>query len=184
MNRKKMIRATLVAGLFFFALGGWLLHLRIHPPAKGADYLIPFISGIVSVFCLPLLFWFRRTVALAYIINGFLVIIGTITMAQFSIVNFKGPVTAISIILTTTLADIAILWGKFGIGKALFDLESLNPHTNCDVASIKTTIGVGVKSDTDTAAKGRFFRYPHMGWWWVHLFSLALVYTLGNVIWK
>ncbi len=165
MSRKKMIKATLAAGLFFFGLGGWLLHLRIHSPVKGVDYLIPFISGIVSVFCLPLLFWFRPTVALAYIANGFLVIIGTITMAQFSMVNFHGPVTAVNIILNTTLADIAILWGKFAIGKALFDLEFL-------------------KSDADVAGKGRFFRYPHMGWWWVHLFALALVYASGNIIWK
>ncbi len=165
MNRKKMIKTTLVAGLFFIALGGWLLHLRIHPPVKDADFLIPCISGIVSVFCLPLLFWFRRTSALAYVINGFLVIIGTITMAHFSIAHFQGPISALNIIINTTLADIAILWGKFAIGKALFDLEFL-------------------KSDADPAEKGRFFRYPHMGWWWAHLFALALVYTLGKIIWK
>ncbi|OGW77289.1 MAG: hypothetical protein A3I73_01545 [Omnitrophica bacterium RIFCSPLOWO2_02_FULL_45_16] len=165
MNRKKMLKTTLAAGLLFLALGGWLLHLRIHPLIKDADFVIPFISGIVSVFCLPLLFWFRRTIALAYIVNGFLVIIGTITMAQFSIAKFKGPVTAINIILNTTLADIAILWGKFAVGKALFDLQFL-------------------KSDTDATAKGRFFRYPNMGWWLAHLFALALVYTLGGIIWK
>lgn len=165
MNRKKMLKTTLVVGLFCLALGGWLLHLRIHSPSKDADLLIPFISGIVSVFCLPLLFWFRRTLASAYIVNGFLVIIGTITMAQFSIVNFKGPVTAVNIITSTLFADISILWGKFAIGMALFNLEPL-------------------KSDTDTVAKGRFFRYPNMGWWLVHLFALALVYTLGNILWK
>ena len=86
-------------------------------------------------------------------------------MAQFSIAKFKGPVTAINIILNTTLADIAILWGKFAVGKALFDLQFL-------------------KSDTDATAKGRFFRYPNMGWWLAHLFALALVYTLGGIIWK
>src|SRR3989338_7153438 len=99
INRKKMIKKTLVAGLFFMALGGWLLHLRIHPPVKDADFLIPYISGIVSVFCLPLLFWFRRTAALAYVINGFLVITGTITMEHFSIANFQGPISALNIIV-------------------------------------------------------------------------------------
>ena len=165
MNRKKILKSTLLAGLFSIAVGGWLLHLRIHPITKGSDYLVPFISGVVSVFCLPFLFWFRRTITLAYIINGFLTILGTITMAHFSIVFFKGPVTAANIILNTTLADIAVLWGKFAVGKALFDLEFL-------------------KSDTDTAAKGRFFRYPNMGWWFAHLFALAAVYTLGNIFWK
>ncbi len=165
MNRKKTLKATLAAGLFSLALGGWLLHLRIHPITKNTDFLIPFIAGIVSIFCLPFLFLFRRTLTLAYIVNGFLVIIGTITMAQFSIVNFKGPVTAVNIIVNTLLADIVVLWGKFAIGKALFDLELL-------------------KSDADITAKGRFFRYPNMGWWLVHLFALSLVYTLGNIIWE
>jgi len=161
-----MLKAALLAGLFSIALGGWLLHLRIHPIAKGSLYLVPFISGVVSVFCLPFLFWFSRTITLAYIINGFLAILGTIVMAHFSIVFFKGPVTAENIILNTTLADIAVLWGKFFIGKALFDLEFL-------------------KSDTETfVAKGRLLRYPNMGWWLAHLFALAAVYALGNILWK
>lgn len=165
MNRKKLIKSTIITGLFFFALGGWLLHWRIHWHPQQPTYFIPIIAGIISVFCLPILFWFRPTLALAYILNGFLVIIGTITMAHFSIVNFKGPVTALNIILNTTLADIAILWGRFALGKALFDLEFL-------------------KSDADVTAKGRFFRYPRMGWWWVHLIALTLVYALGNIFWK
>ena len=165
MNRKKRIKAILVASLFFLALGGWLLHLRIHPLVKDAENIIPLISGVVSVFCLPILFWFGPTVTLAYIINGFLAIAGTIIMTHFSIINFKGPATLGNIILTSTLADIAILWGKFAIGKAIFDLEYL-------------------KSDQDVIAGGRFFRYPNMGWWWVHLFALAAVYTLGNIFWK
>lgn len=160
MKRKEKIKATLIAGLFFLALGGWLLHLRIHPVSKDVGNFIPLIAGIVSVFCVPLLFWFRPTIALAYIINGFTVIIGTIAMAQFSIEHFEGPLTATNILLNTTLADIAILWGKFAVGKALFDLEFL-------------------KSDTDVAPKGRFFRYPNMGWWWVHLVALTIVYTVG-----
>ncbi len=165
MNRKKMVKAILIAGLFSMALGGWLLHLRIHPPTKDTDFLVPFFAGIISIFCLPLLFWFKRTLTLAYIVNGFLVIIGTITMTQFSIVKFNGPVTAVNIILTTLFADIAILWGRFAIGKAIFELELL-------------------KSDADTAVKGNFFRFSHMGWWLVHLFALSAVYALGNIFWK
>jgi hypothetical protein len=165
MSRKKLLKATLIAGLFLLAFGGWCLHLRIHPPAKDADNLIPFISGVLSVLGLPLLFCYRPTVAWAYILNGFLVILGTVTMTHFSIVHFQGPVTLTNILLTTTLADIAILWGKFVLGKALFDLEFL-------------------RSETDAAPKGHFFRYPHMGWWWVHLFSVAVVYGLGNILFK
>ncbi len=165
MNRKRVIKATLILGLFFLSLGGWLLHLRIHPLAMNKANFIPYISGIISVFCLPLLFWFRPSIILAYLLNGFLVIIGTIAMAHFSVIHFKGPVTLAGIISNTLFADIAVLWAKFALGKALFDLEFL-------------------KSDADTVGKGRFFRYPNMGWWWVHLFALGIVYALGNIFWK
>ena len=160
-----MIKETLISSLFFLALGGWLLHLRIHPPEKETYNLVPFIAGIGSVFCIPLLFCFRPTLALAYVLNGFLVIIGTITMAHYSIAHFQGPITPAGIILKTTLADIAILWGKFAAGQALFNLEFL-------------------KSEADTVGKGRYFRYPNMGWWGVHLFALTAVYALGNIFWK
>lgn len=126
---------------------------------------VPFISGILSVIILPLLFWFRPTVTVAYIINGFLVILGTITMAHFSIVNFKGPLNPYGLIFYTTLPDIFLLWGKFAVGKALFDLEFL-------------------KTDQDQIPKGRYFRYPNTGWWLVHLFAWAAVYALGNLLWK
>lgn len=165
MTRKEKIKVILVAGLFFLALGGWLLHLRIHPLINDEENLIPYILGIVSVFCLPFLFWFKPTLTLAYVVNGFTAIIGTITMAHFSIRHFQGSITLENLILNTTFADIVILWGKFALGKALFELEFL-------------------KSDADKAAKGRFLRYPNMGWWWVHLFALTIVYTLGNIFWK
>lgn len=165
MNRKKAIKVTLALSLFFLALDGLLLHLRVHPPADHEVNILPLVSGIVSVFLLPLLFCLRRTLVPAYIINGFLAIIGTITMAHFSLVNFKGPVTISNILINTTFASIAVCWGKFAVGKAIFDLEFL-------------------KSDSDIVHKGRFFRYPNMGWWWVHLFSLTAVYTLGNILWK
>ena len=165
MTRKMMVKLTLLCGLIFLGLGGWLLHLRIHPVSKNASNYVPFIAGIISIFCLPVMFWFRKTITLGYILNGFFVIIGTITMSHFSIANFKGPVTFTGIMLNTTLADISLLWGKFAVGKALFDLEFL-------------------KSDADQAPKGRFFRYPNMGWWLAHLFGISIIYALGNILWK
>ncbi len=70
MNRKRMIKTALIAGLFFLALGGWLLHLRIHPLKNDAENIISLISCIVSVFVIPLLFCFRPALNLAYILNG------------------------------------------------------------------------------------------------------------------
>jgi len=165
MNKKRMVKTTLILGLFAVCLGGWLLHLRIHPIGKNSAYLIPFCSGIISVFILPLLFCYRRTVISGYLLDGFLAIIGTITMAHFSIVHFQGPVTIISLINNTLFADIAVLWGKFALGRALYILEFM-------------------KSDLDIVPKGRYFRYPNMGWWWVHLAGMSIVYALGNILWK
>lgn len=165
LNRKEALKRTLVAALFFLSLGGFLLHLRIHSPGQIPAYFVPFISGIFSLIVLPLLFWFRRTVAYAYVINGFIVIIGTITMTHFSIANFPGPLSLAGIFLDTTLADIAVLWGKFALGKAIFDLHLL-------------------RSDADVRPPGRYFRYPNMGWWWVHLVTVTVVYALGNILWK
>lgn len=165
MNRKKTIKLSLISILFLLGLGGWFLHLRVHPIVKDEENFIPFVIGIISVLFLPFLFWFRKTITLAYIINGFFAIIGTIMMAHFSIIHFKVSVNIVNILLSTTFADILILWGKFVTGKAIFDLEFL-------------------KTDTDNLIKGRFLRYPNMGWWWIHLFALSIVYILGNTFWK
>lgn len=165
MNRKTTIKGTLLAALFFLALGGWLLHTRIHPITADEDYLIPFVSGLLSIFIIPWLFWSRRTLPLGYLLNGFSVIIGTITMAHFSIAHFEGALSFPSIFLNTTFADISLLWGKFFVGKALFDLEFLS-------------------TDQDVIPNGRFFRYPNWGWWLVHLVLLSIVYALGNILWK
>jgi len=165
MNKKESVKSWLVTGLFVLALGGWLLHLRIHAPGKGAAYLVPFVIGIISVFCVPLLFCFRRTFLWGYLINGFSVIIGTITMTHFAAAHFQGPLTPANLMLNTTFSDIALLWGKFCVGQALFRLETL-------------------RSETDVVPAGRFFRYPNMGWWFVHAAGLSAVYAAAVIFWK
>jgi hypothetical protein len=94
-----------------------------------------------------------------------LAIIGTILMAHFSIAHWPAQTTFASIILETTLPDILILWTIFFIGKALFDLETFGYDPK------KPKVGVT-------------YRYPNMGWWFVHLAGLSIVYTLGNLLWR
>ncbi|MFA6417523.1 MAG: hypothetical protein WCW67_00070 [Candidatus Margulisiibacteriota bacterium] len=165
MDRKVYIKGTLISGLIVLALGGWLLHLRVYPPLNEGYNLVPFIAGLISVVLVPLLFYFRSTFAYAFVLNGFMVILGTITMTHFSIVHFSGPLTLNSLLFNTLLPDIAILWGNFAFGRAIFDLELLN-------------------TAADPMPKGRYFRYPNNGWWLVHLFGWAVVYALGNILWK
>jgi hypothetical protein len=165
MTVRTYTKTILLAALVTLSLGGLLLHIRIHPIAKNPANLIPLISCLLSIFVIPALFSFKKTVEYGYVLNGFLVIIGTIGMAHFSLVNWPAPATVGSIIFKTMLIDILILWSKFFIGKALFDLEffGYDPHK---------------------AKKGITYRYPNLGWWTVHLVAISLVYLLGNLIWR
>ena len=158
MRQKQKLRLLLVAGLFFVSLGGWLLHGRIHPPSK-------LIAGLISIVAVPTMFLFKRTVAYAYVLNGLLVILGTITMIHFSLVHLPEQVTVVTVVSKTLLPDVLILLTNFLLGKAVFELELL-------------------RSEEMPGRRGRYFRYPNMGWWFVHLFALSAVYALGHFLWK
>jgi hypothetical protein len=165
MTVRTYTKSILLVGLLTLSIGGLLLHSRIHPVKANYSNLVPAVSGLLSVLVVPLLFCFRRTIAYGYVLNGFLVITGTITMAHFSIVHWPSPATVQAVILNTTLADILILWAKFFIGKALFDLEFFG----YEAAKEK---------------KGLTYRYPNMGWWLVHLAAVSFVYYLGHILWR
>ena len=166
MKKKDYLRLVLILAIFFLALGGWLLHLRIHPIAKDAENYIPLVAGFISVFLIPVLFIFRSTISFAYLLNGMTVIIGTITMTHFSIENHPQVWTLQTILLGTCLPDILMLWGKFAVGKALFDLDPVISRPDAEISS------------------GRFFRFPNMGFWFVHVVTLTVVYLIGSYFWK
>ena len=166
MKKKDYLRLVLILAIFFLALGGWLLHLRIHPTAKDAENYIPFVAGLISVIVIPVLFIFRSTIPFAYLLNGMTVIIGTITMTHFSIENHPPVWTLQTILLGTCLPDILMLWGKFAVGKALFDLDPVISRPDAEISS------------------GRFFRFPNMGFWFVHVVTLTAVYLIGSYFWK
>ena len=151
---KKKIKSLLIFGLFFASLGGMGLHYAIHPFAKTSYGLVPFIVGLLSVLIIPLLFAFKKTVHWGYLLNGFVVIIGTITMAHFSLV------------LRPLWPDILILWAKFAIGRAIFCLEIYPSDSNPKVKGWS------------------LIRYPNMGFWYIHLVLWSLVYFLGNYFWR
>jgi hypothetical protein len=166
MKKKDYLRLVLILAIFFLALGGWLLHLRIHPIAKDAENYIPLVAGCISVIVIPVLFIFRSTIPFAYLLNGMTVIIGTITMTHFSIENHPPVWTLQTILLGTCLPDILMLWGKFAVGKALFDLDPVISRPDAPMRS------------------GRFFRFPNMGFWFAHIVTLTAVYLIGSYFWK
>ena len=145
-----------ILALFFLALGGLLLHSRIHPVTSNPSNYLPFVFGILNVFVIPIMFNYRKTHLAAYLITGFSVIIGSIAMAHMSIAHPPVPLTVSNILLKTTLADIFLLLPKLFIAHMIF--LHYNP-----------------------TGLGRLFT---AGWWARHAGYLAVVYTLGNILWR
>ncbi|UCE05951.1 MAG: hypothetical protein JSW07_20565 [bacterium] len=142
--------------LFFIALGGWLLHLRIHPFEGNPPNFVPFIVGLISVFIIPVLFYFKKTYLIGYLLNGFSVIIGSVVMATFSLSGLPEPLTFSTIMLRTTLPVIFILFSKLFIGQMI--LHQYHP-----------------------TGLGRMFT----AWWWTrHFVYFAIVFSIGHWLWR
>ena len=152
---KKYLKAIMIAGLFFMSAGGWMLHSGLHPFAKHAYGWVPYISGILGILVVPALFVWKKTLPWGYVINGMAVVIGTITMSHFSLV--KGPIWA----------ELGLLWGKFILGRAIFVLEVYQ-----------------IEAEAPKPAFLQWVRYPNTGFFFVHLFALGIVYTLGHLLWR
>ena len=161
MSVKTYTKTMLLCALVALAIGGFMIHRKVHPiwseDSKVWEYknLVPAISGVLAIIIVPLLFCFRKTIAYGYVLNGFTVIVGTVTMAHYSIANWPSNLTI----------DIIILWSKFFVGKALFDLEFFG-------------------YDALKEKKGKTLRYPNLGWWVVHLVTVSIVYYLGHILWR
>jgi len=115
---RKEIRNEILA-IFLIALGGLLLHIRIHTLQASAFNIAPRIVGIISIIVLPFLFNSKKTAPIGYVLNLIAIIVGTIAMADFSIDNWNEPVTVSNIILHSTLADILILLARLPIAHSI-----------------------------------------------------------------
>jgi hypothetical protein len=129
-----MTKKTLLIALFLLALSGLMLHYRIHN-FMAPDRLNPgnivfdktkflsFLFPCIDVFLVTLLFTSRKTVVYGYLLNGLIVIYGSIFMTHFSIAELNAKSLPFQDwLLKSTLPDTAIAWGDFFIGKALYDL--------------------------------------------------------------
>jgi hypothetical protein len=165
MTVKVYVRSTLLGALVLLSLAGFMIHTRIHLAADNPSFFLPLVAGILSVAVVPTLYWFKRTLAYGYVLNGFLCIIGTVTMSHFAIARWTAQGAPNDIVLKSMVIDILLVWGKFFAGKALFDLE---------------TFGY----DAGRAKAGLTYRYPNLGWWLIHLAAVVFVYYLGNRFWR
>jgi len=119
MTQKQNIRALLLFALVFVSLGGFMIHLRIHPPNATTANLIPFIAGIIGILIVPAMFLANTTKAFAYVVNGMLAIIGIITMGYFSIKHLPANPSIAALLTGTLLADIFICFNVFLIASPI-----------------------------------------------------------------
>jgi hypothetical protein len=129
-----MTRKALLSALFFLAVSGLMLHYRIHnfmvpdmahPGSFQFDRtrFLSFIIPLIDVLFVTLLFMSRKTVVYGYLLNGLIVIYGTVFMAHYSIAEIYAKSLPSSVwLLKSTLPDIGIAWADFFVGKALYDL--------------------------------------------------------------
>jgi hypothetical protein len=120
-----MKKYNLLGALFLFASAGLLLHYRIHNfivvdklhPSSSSFNPTLFLASffpLFDVFVVTALFMSRRTAVCGYLLNGLLIIYGTILMAHFSLAEMTARSLPIQTLpLQSTLPDIFIAWGGF-----------------------------------------------------------------------
>jgi len=134
-----MKKSTLLTVLVLLALSGLLLHFRIHN-FMVADKLHPGVLvfdgtkffatlfPLIDVILVTALFMSRKTAVYGYLLNGLIVIYGTVFMAHFSLAEFAAKSIPLqAMLLKSTLPDIGIAWADFFAGKALYDLYMKGP---------------------------------------------------------
>jgi len=129
-----MKKNTLIFALFLLAISGFLLHFRVHPfltPDKVSQGTFMFnksnflasLFSLIDAVVVTSLFLSRKTAVFGYLLNGLIVIFGTILMTHFSIVDIIAKsIPATSWLTRSTLPDIGIAWADFLVGKSLYDV--------------------------------------------------------------
>ena len=129
-----MKKNTLLITLFLLAVSGLMLHLRVHPfmvedklnpgvfSFDGTRFLAT-LFPLIDVVVVTALFLSRKTAVYGYLLNGMIVIYGTVFMGHFSIAAMVAKSIPLqSMVLNSTLPDIGIAWADFFVGKTLYDL--------------------------------------------------------------
>lgn len=134
-----MKKGTLLTALFLLAASGLMLHLRIHffmVPDKlhPGEYifnntkLLASLLPLIDVIVVTALFVNRKTAVYGYLLNGLIVIYGSILMAHYSIAEIIAKsIPFPAMLIKSTLPDIGIAWADFLVGKALYDLHIKSP---------------------------------------------------------
>jgi hypothetical protein len=103
---------------------------KLHPGSfvfDGTKFLAT-LFPLIDVMLVTALFMSRKTAVYGYLLNGLIVIYGTIFMAHFSLTEMAAKSIPLqAMFLKSTLPDIGIAWADFLVGKALYDLYMKGP---------------------------------------------------------
>lgn len=124
-------RHLLLMALALLGTSGMMLHIRIHPFIASDTLQGHYVSkwSFFSATILPLLdvvlvtplFSTKRTAVYGYLLNGLIVIYGTVLMAHFSIADLTARSAPLyDWVFRSTLPDVGIAWADFMIGKLLY----------------------------------------------------------------
>ncbi len=126
------LRAALLGALVLLSLAGSLTHPRLDTGAA-ANRFISSIISFVDLTLVAALFMQRRTALYGYLLNGILVLYGSVMMAHFSVARYlaAGEKTAV-LFLNPGFEGILTLWADFFAGYALYRLWMAEPATGPD----------------------------------------------------
>lgn len=122
------VRRTLLLGMFLLATGSLALHFSIHSPLHSpADQAFPnstaFLFTLLDAALVTFLFSKKETAAWGYLLNGFIVIYGTVFMTHFGWAHIHGPDTPFHrYVFHPTSPEILIAWADFCLGAVLYRL--------------------------------------------------------------
>ena len=131
-------RRTLLLALLLLALGSLAVHVKVHPSyitdeTSGSRFFVfpYFLSNLLSavdVFLVTFLFSRKSTAAWGYMLNGLLVIYGTVLMVHFGWAQLAGTEAGLTdYILFPTLHNVLLAWGDFFLGAALYRMWFMEP---------------------------------------------------------
>ncbi|MFH7327042.1 hypothetical protein [Desulfurivibrio sp. C05AmB] len=110
------------------AIGAVMLHYRIHPPAGGAIYAWGNLLALADLVLVSLLFLSRRRAVWGLLLNSFIVFLGIIMMADYTIYRtLSGTIPApgadpLGWFLHTSFPYITIALADFLVGLSLYRL--------------------------------------------------------------
>jgi hypothetical protein len=141
----KTLRSSLLLALFLLALGGMIIHYLVHTPLVDLDgdgsgeviftNLAAVLFSLLDVFLVTFLFSRKSTASWAYMLNGLIVIYGTVFMAHSGIAKVHAPgVPFYRYLLIPTSPDIFIAWADFFMGYLMFKLWFLEAPVKTEPA--------------------------------------------------